>query len=189
MEITIISAQGLKTNSSSPFSHRLRPFITITAYPLAASSCSDDNKRRIYSTRIDDQGGVNPTWGDKFYIPIDTAFLTNRYSCIYLELYTKRLIMGRVLLGWCQIPVTDIGFPPEGSVRHLSYRLLARDGTKGHGIVNLTVKLTDFSSVGSQRFSDLNSKKISQSGSTVIGIPEMVFSHLNTCQRLNFKVD
>ncbi|KAJ9173563.1 hypothetical protein P3X46_016685 [Hevea brasiliensis] len=183
MEITVISAQGLKSTSSSPFSHRLRPFITITTYPSINSSGSDDKKCRVYSTRIDDQGGVNPTWGDKFYVPIDTAFLANRYSCMCLELYTKRLIMGKVLLGWCQIPVTDIGFPPEGSVRHLSYRIRARDGTRGHGIVNLAIKLTGFPSVGSQRLSDSNNQKVSEAGQTVIGIPVTVFSHLNICQR------
>ncbi|KAF2297766.1 hypothetical protein GH714_002644 [Hevea brasiliensis] len=141
------------------FLRRLRPFITITTYPSINSSGSDDKKCRVYSTRIDDQGGVNPTWGDKFYVPIDTAFLANRYSCVCLELYTRRLVMGKVLLGWCQIPVTDIGFPPEGSVRHLSYRIRARDGTRGHGIVNLAIKLTGFPSVGSQRLSDSNNQK------------------------------
>ncbi|KAJ6393719.1 hypothetical protein OIU77_023035 [Salix suchowensis] len=89
MEITVISAQGLKNTSSGPFSHRLRPFITITACPPGR-----DKKCQMYRTRVDDQGGVNPTWGDKFHVPIDTAFFHSRYSCIYLHLYTKRLITG-----------------------------------------------------------------------------------------------
>ncbi|KAJ9147878.1 hypothetical protein P3X46_029994 [Hevea brasiliensis] len=181
MEITVISAQGLKNKSSGPFSHRLRPFITITTYP-SITSCNGDKKGGIYSTRIDDQGGMNPTWGDKFFVPIDTAFLANRYSCIYLELYTKRLVMGRVLLGWCQIPVTDIGFPPEGSVMHLSYRIRARDGTRGQGIVNLAIKLTGFPLAGSQMLSDSNHQKAPQTSHTVIGIPVTVFSHWNFCQ-------
>lgn len=75
-------------------------------------------------------------------MPVDAAFFANRYSCIYLQLYTKRLISGKSLLGWCQIPVSDIiGVPTAGSVRHLSYRLRARDGTRDQGIVNISVRL------------------------------------------------
>ncbi|XP_037494741.1 BON1-associated protein 2 isoform X2 [Jatropha curcas] len=168
MEITVISAQGLKSKSSGPFSHRLRPFITITTYP--STPFNGNKKCHVYSTRIDDQGGVNPTWGDKFHMPIDTAFLANRYNCICLELYTKRLIMGKVLLGWCQIPVTDIGFPPVNSVKHLSYRIRARDGTRGHGTVNLAIKLTGCQPVVGQRLisdSDNHHQKDSDTCETI----------------------
>ncbi|KAG8382283.1 hypothetical protein BUALT_Bualt05G0060700 [Buddleja alternifolia] len=46
-------------------------------------------------------------------------------------------------LGWCLIPATDIvsRLHPVGSTRSLSYRLRARDGTRGHGVVNVAVKL------------------------------------------------
>lgn len=179
MEITVISAQGLKNTSSGPFSHRLRPFITITTYP--PTPCNGDNKCQMYRTRVDDEGGVNPTWGDKFHVPVDTAFFANRYSCIYLQLYTKRLIMGRVQLGWCQIPVTDIGYPPDGAVRYLSYRIRARDGTRGHGVVNVAIKLTGSQPVASHRL--LNSdQKASETLETVIGIPVTLFSHTSICQ-------
>lgn len=140
MEITILSAQGLKNTSFTIFSSRIRPFVTITTYPPATTS--GDKHCHVYRTRVDDHGGVNPTWGDKFYVPTDcNAFFANRYACIYLQLYTKTLISGQTLLGWCQIPVNDIGFPPGGSVRNLSYRLRARDGSRGHGVVNLAIKL------------------------------------------------
>ncbi|KAJ0105139.1 hypothetical protein Patl1_18705 [Pistacia atlantica] len=139
MEITVLSAQGLKNNSSTLFSNRIRPFITITTYsPTTATS--GDKQCHVYKTRVDDEG-VNPTWGDKFHLPTDNAFFANRYSCIYLQLYTKRLIVGQTLLGWCQIPVNDIGFPPVGSVRYLSYRLRDKDGSRGQGVVNLAIKL------------------------------------------------
>lgn len=133
LEMTVVSAQGLKnTTYSSLFSHhrRLRPFITVTTFPNG-----------VFQTRVDDEGGVNPTWGDKFRVPIDDTFFANRYSCIYLQLFTKRLIAGQSQLGWCQIPATDIGLPPVGSVRQLSYRLRAGDGTRTQGVVNVAVKL------------------------------------------------
>lgn len=46
-------------------------------------------------------------------------------------------------MGWCQIPVQDFagGMLPAGNVRHLSYRLRDRDGTRGNGVVNIAVKL------------------------------------------------
>ncbi|OMP09660.1 C2 calcium-dependent membrane targeting [Corchorus olitorius] len=138
LEITVVSAQGLKT-SSSLFSHRIRPFITLTSFP--PSSFGGDKSRQVYKTKVDDHGGVNPTWGDKFYVPIDDNFFANPYSCVYLQLFTKRLISGHSQLGWFQIPAADVGLPPVGSVRQLSYRLRSEDGTRTQGIVNVAVKL------------------------------------------------
>ncbi|CAN6580707.1 unnamed protein product [Malus baccata var. baccata] len=174
MEITVLSAQGLKTSSPSLFSNKIRPFVTITTLPpTIAPPCTPktngDRTLHVYKTRVDDQGGVNPTWGDKFHVPIDTTFFNNRYSCIYLQLFTKRLIMGRVQLGWCQIPVNDIGFPPASSARFLSYRLRARDGSRTNGIVNLSVKLENLGPVTDHR--PLNSMTVPDFGmcGTVIG--------------------
>ncbi|GLT40475.1 hypothetical protein SLA2020_146120 [Shorea laevis] len=141
VEITVISAEGLKNTSSSLFSHRLRPFVSISTVPPTPASCHGGDHGKVYQTRIDDSGGVNPTWGDSFRVPVEATFFANRYSCIYLQLYTKRLISGKAQLGWCQIPVSDIGFSPAGSLRHLSYRLRDNDGSRGHGIVNVSVKL------------------------------------------------
>ncbi|KAJ4823462.1 hypothetical protein Tsubulata_019698 [Turnera subulata] len=176
MEITIISAEGLKNKSLGPFANRLRPFITITTYP-PPPPCNNgtDKSCHVYATRIDDAGGLNPTWGDKFHVPVDTAFFANRYSCLYLQLYTKRLILGPAQLGWCQIPVTDIGFPPDGSVRHLSYRVRARDGSRGFGVVNVAVKLTGFQpAITRPGLLDSDSRDTCQ---TVIGIPVTLFSN------------
>uniref|UniRef100_A0A5B7CBL5 C2 domain-containing protein n=1 Tax=Davidia involucrata TaxID=16924 RepID=A0A5B7CBL5_DAVIN len=180
MEITVISAEGLKKNSSTLFSHRrLRPFITLsTAPPYSWRATNGDEHSHVYKTRVDDDGGINPTWGDKFQLPIDPSFLyQTQYSCIYLQLYTKRLMVGQTQLGWCQIPVVDIvdGYsPPGGSVRHLSYRLRARDGSRGHGVVNIAVKLEgSFPVVCPQRplNSDLTHLPETGLGQTVIGIP------------------
>ena len=170
MEITVISAQGLK--NSSHFCHKIRPFITLTTSPPAAAPCrpSGDENSHVYKTRVDDEGGINPTWGDKFLVPLDAGFLSNRYSCIYLQLYTKRLIMGRAQLGWCQIPAYDIvGFPATGSVRYLSYRLRARDGTRTNGVVNVAVKLENLAPVISQNMVSVNSMSTTfETGGTVL---------------------
>lgn len=145
MEITVLSAQGLKRTSTIFFSKRLRPFITVATYQPEKNN--GDKSCHVYTTRVDDRGGVNPTWGDKFYLPIGNSFFANRYSCIYLTLYTKRFIGGQTLLGWCHIPVNDIGFPQPGLVRHMSYRVRDRDGSRGRGVVNVAMKLEYFEPV------------------------------------------
>ncbi|CAN1184302.1 BON1-associated protein 2 [Linum perenne] len=183
MEITIISAQGLKKMSTlSPFSshRRLRPFVTVSIYPKTTSSHEDRSiNKKGYVTRIDDKGGVNPTWGDKFVIPVDASF-----SCIYLELYTKRLLSGRAQLGWCQIPVTDFGFSQAGCLRYLSYRVRDhRDGTRGQGILNIAVRTRPQTVVG--RRESVKSGEMKDSGSfsgTVIGIPVEMISNMRICQ-------
>ncbi|KNA04286.1 hypothetical protein SOVF_201150 [Spinacia oleracea] len=158
LELTVISAQGLK--NSSLFTHHLKPFITITTttttttFPSPPSpSLSHEggstkgyhNFHHVYSTRVDDEGGFNPTWGDKFHLPIDPTFFTStttNYSCVYLQLYTKRALLGPLLMGWIQITASDIfdGHFPLGSAHHLSYRLRKRDGSRGHGVVNVVCK-------------------------------------------------
>ncbi|KAH6831024.1 hypothetical protein C2S53_006790 [Perilla frutescens var. hirtella] len=129
LEITIISAQDLtrRGRPSLAFCGRLRPFITLTA-------------AKMYKTRVDERGGVNPTWGEKFEISLDHAFF---YQGIYLQLHTKRLLMGQTQLGWCLVPASDIvsRLAPVGSTQFLSYRLRDRDGSRGRGIVNVAVRL------------------------------------------------
>lgn len=167
MEITVISAEGLKNTSSSLlFSHKLRPFITLTTVP-PYSHANKGSHVHVYQTRVDHEGGVHPSWGDKFELPIDSNFLYQpSCSCIYLQLYTKRLMVGQALLGWCKIPAADVF--PAGTVRRLSYRLRARDGSRGHGVVNVAVKLQG-SITPPQR--PLISNMLQLPSHTVMGIP------------------
>ncbi|KAL2517045.1 BON1-associated protein 2 [Abeliophyllum distichum] len=135
VEITLISAQNLRVDSSAFCRvRRLRPFITVTT-----STTYGDKQLKVFKTQVDDEGGVNPTWGDRFHFHFDQTF----FSGIYLQLYTKHLMMGNTQLGWCLIPATDIvdRFSPVGSTRFLSYRLRDSDGSRGHGVVNVAVKL------------------------------------------------
>ncbi|KAL3645643.1 hypothetical protein CASFOL_010823 [Castilleja foliolosa] len=180
LEITILSAQDLIKSTPMLFSRRIRPFITLTASSNTTSATR--NHVKIYKTRMDDKGGVNPTWGDKFRIPFDQFLVNQRYQGVYLHLYTKHLLMGKTQLGWCLIPATDIvnQFSHVGSTQFLSYRLRARDGSRGHGIVNVSVRLDG--SVGilhpprsNQRLSVPNNftnlQETHKSDESVIGIP------------------
>lgn len=186
MELTVISAEDLKPKSSALFPRRLKPFVTLTL----PSSTNGDKPVHVYKTTVDDAGGVNPTWGDKFHIPLDnnstSSFYRSHESQYYycpllcLQVSTKDLMGGQTQLGWCQIPAADVldGLSPAGHVRRLSYRLRDGDGCRGHGVVNIAVKL-DCSSgpvimcPQSQRpsSSDLRSWPEMGSGRTVIGFP------------------
>ncbi|CAI9759408.1 unnamed protein product [Fraxinus pennsylvanica] len=147
LEITVVSAQDLSTATSSAiFRRRLRPFVTLditvpfSQYRPATSSSNEHIQ--VYKTKVDYIGGKNPTWGDKFRLPIDVTFFYQIHFGICLKLYTKRLLWGRTQLGWCRIPAADMVdcLFLARSIRFLSYRLRARDGSRGHGIVNVAVK-------------------------------------------------
>ncbi|XP_062074229.1 BON1-associated protein 2-like [Humulus lupulus] len=181
MEITVLSAEGLRAASSlAVFSHRLRPFITLTmvAPPSPYYPTNDDKSCHVYTTRVDDEGGTNPTWGDKFRLPIDSSFFTNRYSGVHLQLYTKRILLGQAQLGWCQIPAHDIGLPSAGTVRHLSYRLRARDGSRTRGVINIAVRLEGLEPVGGPVLANSVPPSLATC-QTVIGIPVRSYPAVN----------
>lgn len=128
MEITIISTEGLN-NYKSYFNPTIKPFITITKLPSTPT--------QMVSVEHGGSGGARD---HKFRVPVDHSFFQDRYSCLYLQLFTKRRIVGPAQLGWCLIPASDIGFLPPGSVRYLSYRLRAKDGSRGHAVINISVR-------------------------------------------------
>lgn len=174
MEVTVISAQGLKRKSNLLSSHRIRPFTTLS------TNINGYKHHHVYRTKVDDHGGANPTWGDKFHLPIDEitfdySNITSSY--IYLEVFAKRLVAGQSPLGWCQIPVTDIvnELYPKDGIRKLSYQLRNRDGSRGQGVINIEVKLTGLFHARFQRLEEpikcsgeLPQQEVPE---TVIGIP------------------
>ncbi|XP_042512743.1 BON1-associated protein 2-like [Macadamia integrifolia] len=148
LEITVISAQGLRSTKDSflffPTRRRLRPFVTLTTNPPTIPYVPFSG-RYVYQTKVDTTGGESPSWGDKFHIPIGNSFFSQRHSCIYLHIFSRpsRSWGRKCELGWCGIPATDLleGFRPAGAVRQLSYRVRERDGTRGNGVVNVAVNL------------------------------------------------
>ncbi|XP_057977125.1 uncharacterized protein LOC131164152 [Malania oleifera] len=172
MEITIISARGLKKSSFSPyalFSRRLRPFLILTTGTVPPENSHKSS--HVYKTRVDDGGGPNPTWGDKFNVPIEYS----SPAFIYLQIFSKRLMAAPTQLGWCHIPAADVadGLHPDGAVRRLSYRLRASDGSRGHGVVNIAVRLVGQLPFPGQRPSGSDQTQFTAANQegTVIGIP------------------
>ncbi|XP_043717040.1 uncharacterized protein LOC122665049 [Telopea speciosissima] len=194
LEITVISAQGLRTKDSSLFfpQRRLQPFITLTTNPPTIPPYVPFSARYVYQTKVDTTGGECPSWGDKFHIPIGNSFFSQRHSCIYLHIFTKpsRSWGRKCELGWCGIPATDIleGLWPAGTVRHLSYRVRERDGSRGHGVVNVAVSLVgssgqpDPSPAGMWNLTCPGPGPGPVPGPTAIGIPMEALFHLSVDQ-------
>ncbi|GJZ96251.1 hypothetical protein Tco_0668585 [Tanacetum coccineum] len=134
-------------------------------------------------TRVAREGGVNPAWGDKFDLSkvIDKSFFYNKNSYIYLQLYTNRALLGPRFLGWCAIPARDIvdGFSQVGTARQLSYRLRKKDGSRGHGFVNVMVKLESSIFEGTKRVEpDVRRLPEMSYGRVAIGIPVKMSSEV-----------
>lgn len=148
LEITVLSCEGLNlmTQSSSfsswcssfilrspansnPTTH----FISVTTFP--------DQKPKVYSGSLQDDGAGE---GGVVRVPVDSSFLSDTQSCLYVQIYRKRRILWPSQVGWCLIPASDIGSPPPpSSVRCLSYRLRGRDGCVGGAIINLSIQWKD----------------------------------------------
>ncbi|KAK7308991.1 hypothetical protein RJT34_05378 [Clitoria ternatea] len=124
LEISVVSSEGL--NKYSSYFSRIRPFITLTKLPAHVTYHHYDG------------GG---TGEHVFLVPVDPTFFSDIYSCLRLQLCNTRRFIGPTQLGWCLIPASDIGLLPHDSVRYLSYRLRATDGSRSHVIVNLSIRL------------------------------------------------
>ncbi|RDY12939.1 hypothetical protein CR513_02200, partial [Mucuna pruriens] len=148
VEITITSLEGLN-NYTSFLNPTIKPFITLSNLP---------------STHV---VGSTSAVGDtqKFRIALDPTFFSDVRSCLHLQLFTKRRILGPAQLGWSLIPAHDIGLLPPGSVRYLSYRLRGRDGARGHVIINLSVRLENAPWMSTSQSPTMDACH------TVIGIP------------------
>ncbi|CAL5214755.1 unnamed protein product [Lathyrus oleraceus] len=123
LELTLISTEGLN-NYISCLNPTVRPFITLTKFPPTATTTP-----------------TTPWNNNMFHVPLDPTFFSEASSCLYLQLFIKRRIMGQAQLGWCFIPASDIGLLTPDSVRYLSYRLRGKDGSRRHIIINISVRL------------------------------------------------
>ncbi|MBA0820186.1 hypothetical protein Gohar_028408 [Gossypium harknessii] len=172
LEITLISAQGLKEPSG-----QLRRMQT---YALAWIDPS--LKLR---TCIDRSGGGNPTWNDKFLFKVSSDFLSKETSGVSVEIYSVGVLRDS-LLGTVRLLVGNSirsGFtihPPSFTAVQVR-----RPSGRFHGVINIGVTVLDMADVPSMSglsavgFRDLigesiNSKKnrgLKKSKSTTLPLP------------------
>lgn len=130
IELTVLPIENLKNRASCGlFTRHSRPHISLTKSNGANDLCEGNVEKS--------------TSGERFVVPIESNFFANN-SYIYLQLHTKSLLGRKDLLGWCQILAADIGEPPVGSVRYLSYKLQGKVSSRGNKIVDLQLKLESY---------------------------------------------
>ncbi|KAH1080991.1 hypothetical protein J1N35_020752 [Gossypium stocksii] len=76
VEITLISAQGLKERSGTNTSHQMKTY---------ALSWNDSSFK--LRTCIDRDGNENPTWNDQFLFKVSSDFLSHETSGVSIEIF------------------------------------------------------------------------------------------------------
>eukprot|EP00250_Pteridium_aquilinum_P003096 c13427_g1_i1 orf=204-1319(+) len=94
LELTIISAENLKD---------VRHLARMQARAVA---WIDENVK--YSTEINQTGGANPVWNDKFVFNVPPSyFLQNSGACLTIEIHSESL-MGSKFVGKVTIPLVEL---------------------------------------------------------------------------------
>ncbi|KAK9725582.1 hypothetical protein RND81_05G154700 [Saponaria officinalis] len=132
LEINVISVQDIAKVSKS-----MRTYAVAWVHP--------DRKLK---TRVDSQGGINPTWNDKFIFRVDNQFLKSDTSAIMIEIYAlhwfKDIHVGtvRVLIGNIIPPQTRSHNQNHIGMRFVALQVRRRSG-RPQGILNIGVTVLD----------------------------------------------
>ncbi|XP_043705273.1 BON1-associated protein 1-like [Telopea speciosissima] len=131
LEITIISAEGLRLNGRSV---KKNTFVIVRI---------DSDNQRL--TRMDKEGGSYPSWNEKLELPLPLPPLSNSVQLITVEVQCKTSL-GVRSVGTSKIPTSDFmgDYTPPQYLHFLSYRLRDRNGER-NGIINFSVR-----TIGSQ---------------------------------------
>lgn len=156
LEINLMSAQGLKRPSTNL--RRIQTFAFVWVHPSV--------KLR---TRVDELGGENPTWNDKFLFRVSPNFISGDTSAVTVEIYAagfvKNFFMGsvRFVLSSCLTKPFVHDLIGNSAFTAVQVR---RPSGKFHGILNLAAAvhnnedfplLKDLSAIS---FIDLMSKNV-----------------------------
>ncbi|KAK9671748.1 hypothetical protein RND81_12G051800 [Saponaria officinalis] len=132
LEINLISAQDIAKVSRS-----MRTYATAWVHP-----------ERKLTTRVDTQGGTNPTWNDKFVFRVDSQFLKSDTSAIMIEIYALHWFKD-IHVGTVRVLVGNL-IPPQTrchNQNHIGMRFVAlqvrRPSGRPQGILNVGVTVLD----------------------------------------------
>ncbi|KAL0724018.1 hypothetical protein Bca4012_038617 [Brassica carinata] len=135
LELNIISAQDL-----APVSRKTKTYAVAWVHP-----------ERKLTTRVDYNGGTNPTWNDKFVFRVDDEFLYADTSAVVIEIYAlhwfRDVHVGtvRVLISNLIPPSRRPGYrtstPPQG-MRFVALQVRRASG-RPQGILNIGVGVLD----------------------------------------------
>lgn len=150
LELTLISAQGLKGRSGSNTSQQMK------TYALAWTDSSFKLR-----TCIDHDGNENPTWNDQFLFKVSSDFLSHETSGISIEIFSVGFLRD-TLLGTVRLLVRD--FLRSGSA--FNAVMIRRPSGRIQGILNLGIAVFEgadvpaFKGVSAISFRDLIGGKV-----------------------------
>ncbi|XWS76938.1 hypothetical protein CRYUN_Cryun01aG0220600 [Craigia yunnanensis] len=133
LEITLISAQGLKEPSGKLGRTQTYAFAWIDS-SVKLRSC------------VDRVGGGNPTWNDKFLFKVSSDFLSSKTSGVSVEIFAVGVLRD-TLLGTVRLLVSN--FLQSGSafnaVKTPSFNAVQvrRPSGRVHGVLNVAVTVLD----------------------------------------------
>lgn len=137
MDLRSISCKGIKS-----FNLFQKP--SLYAVMSVADPSSPDGKRQKQKSAADPEGGENAEWEESFRFDLDVG----GRGALALTLKINVMDQGNLLLllpdrtvGKVNVPITDLlAEGSDGSVRHVSYRVLGTDG-KPNGVVTFSYNL------------------------------------------------
>lgn len=165
LEITLISAQGLKEPSG-----KLR---SMQAYAVA---WIDSSVKLL--TRVDRVGDGNPTWNDKFLFKVSSDFLSSETSGVSIEIFSVGILRD-TLLGTVRLLVSN--FLRSGSnfnaVRtpFFSAVQVRRPSGRFHGVLNVGVTVLQGADVPTMN------------GVSAIGFRDLIGENVNPKTHRNMK--
>lgn len=126
LELNVISAQNLK---------KVKKFGEQCCYAVAYI-----RSREKKSSRVDKDGGLNPTWNAKLMLNCDEKLLQRGGKCITVEIYSHGTFRN-TLVGSSRISLFEIGKQVAAAAppKLLSFDVLRPSGTV-RGVLNVSVK-------------------------------------------------
>lgn len=105
LEVNIISAQDLE-----PISKKMKTYASAWVHPT-----------RKLTTGVDNDGGNNPTWNDKFVFRVDDEFLQQDTSAVQIDIFSVHWFRDS-LVGSVRVLVGNL-IPPPTRLQHQQHHI------------------------------------------------------------------
>ncbi|KAH7578005.1 hypothetical protein ACOSP7_000895 [Xanthoceras sorbifolium] len=132
LKINLISAQGLKLQSSS---RQMRTYALAWVDP--------DTKLR---SRVDRIGADNPTWNDMFFFKVTSGFLSSETSSLSIEIYAVGYLRDN-LIGTARFLIGNIPLSATMKTPSFTAVQIRRPSGRCQGLLNIGAMLIDGSDI------------------------------------------
>ncbi|KAJ6854389.1 hypothetical protein NC651_039332 [Populus alba x Populus x berolinensis] len=125
LEINVISGQDL-----APVSKSMRTYAVAWVHP-----------GRKLSTKVDQNGHINPQWNEKFVFRVDDTFINAENSSIMIEIYAAAWLRD-VQIGSVRVLISNL-FPSNNNKMRFVALQVRRPSGRPQGILNMGVQVLD----------------------------------------------